>query len=224
VVWLHDLRQATRQLAEKLLINTAADGSSPRVIAVVGGRAGHGASTVACATATLLAERTLNDAPSGDADSAVLLIDADLHAPSLHRQLGVDLSPGLTDWIADPGGVQAAIEHVMHATPVEGLTVMPAGALRGGALTPSRLKRLIDVVAANYRYVVIDLPPLDESPEAARLAAVCDGAILVLETDRVRKQVAIHTLSTLSEASAHVLGVVLNKRRFPVPDWVYRRV
>ena len=224
VVWFHDLRQATRQLAEKLLVGTAVDGTSPRVIAVVGGRKGQGTSTVACATATLLSERVLLDAPAADADAAVLMIDADLHSPSLHRQFGVEGSPGLTDWIADPTNAQTPLEQTLHPTPVEGLTVMPAGALRGGGLTPSRLKRLIDVVAANYRYVLIDLPPLEESPEAARLAAVCDGAVIVMESESVRKREALHLLGTLAESGAHVLGAVLNKRVYPVPEWIYRRI
>lgn len=223
VSWFHDLRQGVRRLAERVLTGTAADGGNPRVIAMISCRTGHGASTLACATAALLAERVLLDQPQGEIDAA-LLIDADLHSPTLHRQFGVDPSPGLTDWLADPTGINTPLDAMIRSSAVDGLHLMPAGALRGGTLTPNRLRRLLDVLAPNYRYVIIDLPSLDESPEAARLAAECDGAVLVLEADTLRKQVAIEALQTLREANVHLLGAVLNKRDFPVPQWLYERL
>jgi len=226
VSWFHDLRQGVRRLAEQVLTGTAIDGSTPRVIAFIGGRPGEGASTIAAATAALLAERAQLDSPAADSRTfgEVLLIDADLHAPTLHRQLGVELSPGLTDWLSDPTSIQTPLEATIKAAPVDGLHVMPAGALRGGALTPNRLKRLIDVVAPNYQFVVIDLPSVDEAPEAARLAAVCDGSVWVVQAEVLRKQAAIGLLTTLQEAGVHVLGAVLNQRTYPVPEWLYERV
>lgn len=223
VSWFHDLRQGVRRLAERVLTGTGMDGTNPRVIAIIGTKHGEGATTLACATAALLAERAQLDAPKGVLDE-VLLIDCDLHAPTLHRQLGIDPSPGLTDWLADPSSSELPLEATIKISPVEGLAVMPAGVLRGGALTPNRLKRLIDIVAPNYRYVVIDLPPLDESPEAARLASVCDGTVVVIEAEKLRKQIVVETLQNLQEANVHILGAVLNKRTYPVPEWLYERV
>ncbi|MCS7032836.1 MAG: CpsD/CapB family tyrosine-protein kinase, partial [Phycisphaerae bacterium] len=182
-----------------------------------------GTTTVACATAALLAERVQLDATRGSFDE-VLLIDADLHAPTLHKQLAIDPSPGLTDWLADPTSSELPVEATIRLSPVEGLAVMPAGTLRGAGLTPNRLRRLLDAVVPNYRYVVIDLPPLEDSPEAARLAAVCDGAVLVIEAERIRKPVVFEALQTLQEAGVNILGTVLNKRTFPVPEWLYERV
>jgi Mrp family chromosome partitioning ATPase len=51
-----------------------------------------------------------------------------------------------------------------------------------------------------------------------------DGVILVLESGKTRRQVALNVKKQLEDAKGKLLGVVLNKRRHYIPDWIYRRL
>ena len=70
--------------------------------------------------------------------------------------------------------------------------------------------------------MVFDLPAATESSSAIRLAGMLDGVLLVVETERIRREVARHVAGQLSQSGATLLGVVLNKRQQHVPHWLYR--
>lgn len=75
-----------------------------------------------------------------------------------------------------------------------------------------------------YRFIVIDAPAALKDMTALRLAGHVDGVVLVIESGRVRWEVAKQTVDLLKQANANVLGVVLNKRRFYLPNWLYQRL
>jgi len=74
----------------------------------------------------------------------------------------------------------------------------------------------------DYRHVVLDMPAMKEARLAARLASLCDGVVLVIEAERLRWEVLLEAKAQLLKWNANTLGVVLNKRRFPIPEWLYR--
>jgi Mrp family chromosome partitioning ATPase len=76
----------------------------------------------------------------------------------------------------------------------------------------------------SYDYVLIDCPSMQESGDAAFFASAADGVVMVVEAERTRKEQVNSALKTIEMADANVLGCVLNKRRYPIPNWIYRRV
>jgi len=74
----------------------------------------------------------------------------------------------------------------------------------------------------NHRFVVVDLPAVSEASWAARLAHLCDGVVLVVGAERSRWEAVNRAKEQLVNSNANVLGVVLNKRRFHIPEWLYR--
>ena len=56
------------------------------------------------------------------------------------------------------------------------------------------------------------------------LFAKVDGVVLVLESGKTRQQVSLEAKKQLEEAGGTILGVVLNKRKYYIPDWIYRRL
>jgi Mrp family chromosome partitioning ATPase len=84
---------------------------------------------------------------------------------------------------------------------------------------------MIDLLAAmekDYSMIVLDLPPIVENRPPGRLLDMVDGVVLVLEADRARWEVAEKATEVLAESRARVLGAVLNRRRFPIPGWLYK--
>lgn len=75
-----------------------------------------------------------------------------------------------------------------------------------------------------FDFILVDCPSVTASAEAAFFASAVDGAILVVEAEKTRKEQVRSAISTMELAEAKVLGCVLNKRRYPIPSWLYRRI
>lgn len=192
-----------------------------QAIAVTSSHKREGVSTVSANLAITLARRTRQP---------VLLVDAALHAPSVHRTFRAELSPGLAEKLLD------ADSNGMQSSDVPNLSVLTAGytgerAYRGARgvtkhavfdLFARDFGRLLGEWKRKYRYVVIDLPAVGELSLVPHLASECDGALLVVAADGRRWQVVRHAKDQLDASGAKLLGVVLNKRRYAIPGWLYR--
>lgn len=75
-----------------------------------------------------------------------------------------------------------------------------------------------------YDYVLVDCPSIKESGDAAYLASAVDGVVLVVSAENTRKEQVRNALNTIEMAEANILGCVLNKRRYPIPNAVYSRI
>ena len=75
-----------------------------------------------------------------------------------------------------------------------------------------------------FDYVVIDIPPLNLYPEAATLAKMADGLILVVKAHATRREVAQKVVQELKASDVRVLGAILNERTYPIPDGLYRKL
>jgi MinD-like ATPase involved in chromosome partitioning or flagellar assembly len=75
-----------------------------------------------------------------------------------------------------------------------------------------------------FDFVLLDCPSLAASGDAALFARSVNGVIVVVEAERTRKEQVRSTLQTIEMAKGNLLGCVLNKRQYPVPNWLYRRI
>jgi len=206
------VREQYEAFKQQLLLGCKGSRKVPRVLAITGSHRDEGASTVAANLAAVLAR-------PGDGD--VLLIDANPGHPSVHQMFQAKLSPGLADIVANGQNGEAAIV----SSPVQNLHILAAGTADGNLsemLDSDGLREVINSMKKNYRFVVIDLPAVNEASWTLRLAGLCDGVGLVVEAERSRWEVVQRTKEQLAKSNAHVLGVVINKRRYHIPGWLYR--
>lgn len=82
----------------------------------------------------------------------------------------------------------------------------------------------VDALRVSFDNILIDCGPLHESSDAAVLASNVDGVVIVVEAGRSRRDQILNTQRTIEQAGGKFLGFVLNKRRYPVPEWLYRRL
>jgi Mrp family chromosome partitioning ATPase len=75
-----------------------------------------------------------------------------------------------------------------------------------------------------FDYVLIDAPPVNLSNEAALLGQQADGVVLVIEANCTHREAARKAKERLEAAKSPVLAAVLNNRRFPIPEGIYRRL
>jgi uncharacterized protein involved in exopolysaccharide biosynthesis len=85
-------------------------------------------------------------------------------------------------------------------------------------------KEVVDSMRSDYAYVVLDSPPAAGSAASIATCAVADGVILVVESEDTRWEVAQEATDSLQRAHANLLGVVLIRRRFHLPQWLYERL
>lgn len=141
--------------------------------------------------------------------SRVLLIDADLRRPSLHRRFGLANDEGLCNLLAG----DASFEQVLHHSHVPGLDVIVAGPPPpnpGEMLGSGSLQKMLAQVRG-YDFIIIDSPPVNVVADPLVLSAIVDGVLLVVEANRTSRRMVRMAGARLAEVNAPVLGAVVNK-------------
>jgi succinoglycan biosynthesis transport protein ExoP len=151
----------------------------------------------------------------------VALVDADLHRPSLHRLLGLQPSPGLTEVLHGQCTLDEALQTVRRPDGGEGRTVdVPRLlVLAGGSVPPNpaellntrEMEDLIRQLSERADMVLFDTPPCLLMTDARILGTKLDGMLLVTEMGQTRKAELRRARSLLDQAHIRVLGVVFNK-------------
>jgi capsular exopolysaccharide synthesis family protein len=153
----------------------------------------------------------------------VLLIDADLRRPNVHRQLQLPPTPGLTDLLqADVGDSKRFLQMIQACTTpvptVPGLDVITGGsraAQPGDLLESPRLHHLMALAREAYDVVILDGPPALAYADALPLGSLADGVVLVVDPRRTPRRAAQQVVSTLKQARIPILGLVANRTEMP---------
>jgi len=170
------------------------------LIMITSAVAGEGKSLTAVNLAISLAQ---------ELDLTVLLIDADLRRPSIHRYLEFEPGQGLSDCLmdgADP--VDAVIK-----TNISRLSIMPAGKEVANPLELFSSRRMQDLLSdlkhqCKDRYIIIDTPPLLPFAETRTLGHLVDGVVFVIQEGLAPRESIQEAIETLK--GCPLLGVVLN--------------
>lgn len=139
----------------------------------------------------------------------VVLVGCDLRKPVVHSVFDLANAPGLTAYLTG----QAEKEQVLLPTRVKGLRVIPSGPIppNPSELLHSRaMKDLLGDLAQQADLVLLDAAPIIAVTDAAVLATLVDGVVLVLTAHKVPRDVAAHAKTLLERVNARILGVVLN--------------
>ncbi len=145
------------------------------------------------------------------AGKSVVLVDADLRRPSLHRQFGLQNKPGLTSLLLGAG---ADPERVLQDTGIKGLRLLTTGHLPASTaevLDSPAFTALLAGLRPLADYVLLDSPPLLSVADPTILAQKVDGVLLVAEMGRTRTDLFARAVASLQGVKARVVGVVLNK-------------
>jgi protein-tyrosine kinase len=136
-----------------------------------------------------------------------LLLDADLRNPQLHKILGAEASPGLSEYLCSESDEFSIIQR----GPMENLFLIPAGVNTGNPaelLANGRLKFLLNRLESMFDWIIIDSAPAVPVADAAVLANFCDGVLLVVRSNSTPMDAARQARREF--ADRNVVGVVLN--------------
>jgi len=169
-----------------------------RVVCVSSANKSEGKTTVMANMAVTLAE-------SG---KSVVLLDCDFRRPRIHREYGVEGSPGVVEYLFD----EQPLETIVQPTLVDGVDVLAAGKKTpnpSGLARSAKLAGLIDTLKSRYDYVLVDAPPYGIITDAAPLMSKVDGIILVARFNQTRLADFDQTIENLQSIRANIIGTVM---------------
>ncbi|MFO1095496.1 MAG: polysaccharide biosynthesis tyrosine autokinase [Planctomycetaceae bacterium] len=143
------------------------------------------------------------------AGKSVLLIDADLRRPNVHKLLGMENDVGVTSVVE--GGLD--FDDALQSGPLPHLDVMTAGPRetnRAELLLSPRFAEMLNALRERYDYVIVDTPPVLAVSDPAAIGAMVDGVLLVLRINRQARLHAVRARETLDLVGARLIGVVVN--------------
>lgn len=186
------------------------DGGVPRTLLVTSASASEGKSTTALTLARNFAQL----------GKSVLLVEADLRNPSLHRVMGMRAEAGLSSLLAGA----ASIQKVVNKTDDERLDVILAGPLPPNPaelLSGSRMLSMLSVAAQKYDQVIIDGPPVLGIADAPILSNLVGGTLMVVQAGDTRIKTAQSAIKRLAAARARILGGLLTHYDAKVAGYGY---
>jgi capsular exopolysaccharide synthesis family protein len=193
-------------------LRRCSDGST-KTILITGTTNREGASTTASNFAKALAQ---------DPRLKILLIDANLKNPSMHNIFTLDHSTSLTQFLqrtVTGGNPFQFKQGEVQVMPTGGTYSDPASIFE----SPS-FSNFLTEMQETFDYIVLDGPPVFRSAECMLLARKVDATILVIESGKTRKQIALRAIQQIEDAGGKILGIVLNRRKFYIPDWLYKHL
>ena len=188
--------ESYRGLRTTILFSTP--GQAPRILLVTSSLPLEGKSMTCANLATAMAK----------AEPNVLLVDADLRRPSLHKIFHLPAEPGLSNFLVGELDDLPIVETI-----VPNLFVVPAGKIPphpSELLGSERMREFLDLAKSRFGRIIIDSPPLMSVTDAAILSTQAEGVLLVVKAESVPRKAAMDARDQLLEVNATLLGVVFN--------------
>jgi len=203
------MAESYRALRTSLLLTSL--GAPPKVILVTSALPQEGKTTTSINTAVVLAQK----------GTRVLLIDADLRRPSIHKTLGMGPKTGLSNVLTGNATLQQTI---VRSNILPTLFVLPAGPPPPNPaelLASSNMKDVLAELREQYDHIVVDTPPTLSVTDAVVMSTRADAVVLVIRSGQTTKQALRRSRELLMQVNARIAGVLLNAVDLSSPDYYY---
>ncbi len=198
-----------RALRTSLLLTSV--GAPPKIILITSALPQEGKTTTSINTATVLAQK----------GTRVLLIDADLRRPSIHKTLGMGPRAGLSNVLTGGTTLQQA---TARSSSLPNLFVLPAGTPPPNPAELLASAQMFDILAElreQYDHIIVDTPPTLSVTDAVVLSTRADAVVLVIRSGQTTKPALRRARDILAQVNARVAGVLMNAVNLNSPDYYY---
>jgi capsular exopolysaccharide synthesis family protein len=192
--------ESFRQLRAVML--KRANQTGHKTVVIMSGLPGSGTTTVACNMALAAVA----------ADRRVLLIDANLRRPGIHKVFAMNEAPGLADVLAK----QSTLAGTIQKTAVDSLDVLSAGTKAARVVERLSTDGMSDLLAKardEYDLILIDVAPAIVAGDGVALAGRCDASILVVRAFGEKRGMVARVKNELTDSRGEFLGVIVNAVR-----------
>ena len=200
----YSAREAFKRLRTNMLISLGETSEkSNNIVGITSAQPSEGKSTVAVNLAYSLAEL----------GKKVIVLDCDLRRPTIHSNVGVQQSPGVTEVLIGEAELKNAVMRYTSSTNSTCFDLITSGKLPDNPseiLGSKAFLQLLKVVREVYDVVILDLPPVNAVIDAAIVSQLTDGLILIIRENHCPRFVLQDCMEQLKYAKANILGFVMN--------------
>lgn len=214
---LHDGNSAADgeiiKLVQRVFILPGA-GKAPGAVTFCGVYSGDGCSWVCARAGEMLADH---------GGGSVCIVDANLRSPSLHSFFKFENELGFADAIRDSRPMHDYARRASGSN-LWLITAGKVGREPNGSLNPARLRARVSELRGDFDHLLVDTPAVHSYTDAILIGQVTDGVILIVSSNSTRREPARVAKQSFEAANIPMLGAVLNKRTYPIPEALYRKL
>jgi capsular exopolysaccharide synthesis family protein len=192
------LSEAYRNIRTSILLSFC--GKPPKKIAISSPNPAEGKTTTTINTAIALSQT----------GARVLIIEADLRKPRIHRIFEQENGMGLSNFLSG----NAELDSIIRQTEIPNLFYILSGPLPPNPselLGSSLFKSMVESLGERFDHIVIDAPPILGFADSTVLSTCVDGTILVVQAGKTPRETLLRAKDVLSQVNARILGVVINR-------------
>ncbi|KPJ61395.1 MAG: hypothetical protein AMJ46_01500 [Latescibacteria bacterium DG_63] len=196
------------------LVESQLPSRTSRSLLVTAASTEEGVSTVTANFAKTLADDPLLN---------ILVVDASPGNAVQHELFKLDNTAGFVEFARG----DSKLEDVIRVSSRKNLSVITSGAATGGMFQlvgTERVATFIKNLQPRFHYLFFDAPPVLSYPETAILGSHVDGVLLVVRSLSTRREAVARARDALSKSGCNIIGVVLNRYRYSIPEFIYKRV
>lgn len=187
-----------------------------RIIMFTSAVRGEGKTTIIAYLARMLAS-------SGT--EKVLLVDCSVMHPQLHILFDHENNAGIVDYLAGAVELDAVVKPIEAGV----FDLVTVGTPQRGDVTQplfnsERMRLFCRQAAEHYDYVFIDTSAILEAPETSIVGSYMDGVVLVIHAGKTKREVLKRAMVMVEKLDGKFIGSVLNKKKYYIPEFIYRRV
>jgi succinoglycan biosynthesis transport protein ExoP len=193
----HSVAEAYRALRTSVLL--AAAGRPPKTILITSSQPGEGKTTTTVNTAICLSQL----------GAKVLLVDADMRRPRVHKAFGLKNRQGLSTYLSN----DIRLRDLIQPTSFPNLWVLPSGVVPPNSadlVSSEKMRYLLQKLSNYYDHILVDSPPVHSCTDPVILSRQVDGVILVVHGGSSTREMVGHARQELINVGAKIFGVVLN--------------
>ncbi len=191
----NEMAEAYRSIRTSLMFSSP--GGSPKVLMLTSASASEGKTTTIINLAIAYAQN----------GSRVLLVDADLRKPRIHKVLQTPSSPGLSDFLVGQNKLK------IHKAGIDNLHYITAGTIPPNPaelLGSNKFEEFLDKHRQEFDHVIIDCPPILGLADSLIISTKVDGLLFVVQSKKVSRDALQETMKRLRMVRAPVIGAILN--------------
>jgi len=180
-----------------------------RVIMFTSALPGEGKTTIAVFLARMMAANEMEK---------ILLVDCAVRNPQIHQFFGISNKKGIVDYLSG----EAKFSDIINTIDEGMLDVVTAGADRDGNVVQSLFRS--DKMEAYISEIAIDTSSILSAPETSILSSRTDGIVLVVQAGRTKREVIKRAVMSINKQGGEFIGSVLNRKKYYIPEFIYKRV
>ncbi len=194
------------------LNNMFGDGDK-RALVFASATPGEGTTTIASSFARFLAMQ---------GTSRVLLCEMNARTPTFTSSFSIN-GAGVTDYFTEQHDLSKLVQTVVGGE----LDLLHVGGHDASVIQihlANLLPRMLDEAYEDYDTIIIDAPPIISCPETAAMSPFVDGLVMVVHAGKTKREIVHRAMDSVSKVDGKVVGVVLNRKKYYIPDFLYKRI